>query len=135
MNNPRVGIATVIIDDNKILLGYRKSELGTNTWAPPGGKLELGEELKNCAIRELKEEANLTTTADNLKLIGITNDIFDTEIHYITIYYKVDSYVGKLTVMEPDKCEKWKWFECNNLPGNLFLPFKNLIKENNIFNE
>ena len=132
MNNPRVGIATIIINsENKILLGLRKSELGTNTWAPPGGKLELGEELKDCAIRELKEEANLTTTTNNLKLIGVTNDIFDSETHYITIYYEVDNYSGELKVMEPDKCEKWEWFESNNLPSNLFLPFQNIIKEIN----
>jgi 8-oxo-dGTP diphosphatase len=135
MNNPRVGIATIIINDNKILLGLRKSELGTNTWAPPGGKLDLGEELKDCAIRELKEETNLTTTADNLKLIGVTNDIFNSEIHYITIYYEVDSYVGKLKVMEPDKCEKWEWFDNKSLPSNLFLPFQNFIKEKKLFNE
>ena len=135
MNNPRVGVATVIKNSNKVLLGLRKGELGTNTWAPPGGKLDMLEEIKDCAIRELKEETNLTTTDDSLKLIGVTNDIFNNDIHYITIYYMVESYFGKLKVMEPDKCEEWKWFDHKNLPDNLFLPFKNLIKEYNIFNE
>jgi 8-oxo-dGTP diphosphatase len=134
MNSPRVGVATIIKnEENKILLGYRKSNLGTNTWAPPGGKLDMCEELKDCATRELKEETNLTTTADNLKLIGVTNNIFNKEIHYITIYYIVDAYVGKLKLMEPDKCEKWEWYDYNDLPIDLFLPFKNLIKDYKIF--
>ena len=38
-------------------------------------------------------------------------------------------------VMEPDKCEKWEWFDTKNLPDNLFLPFQNIIKEKNLFNE
>ncbi|MFH1749790.1 MAG: hypothetical protein ABH837_02775, partial [bacterium] len=36
---------------------------------------------------------------------------------------------GRVRVMEPKKCEKWKWFEWNNLPKNLFLPIKNLLKQ------
>jgi len=31
--------------------------------------------------------------------------------------------------MEPEKCEKWEWFEWEKLPKNLFLPFKNLKKQ------
>jgi 8-oxo-dGTP diphosphatase len=45
----------------------------------------------------------------------------------------VDAYVGKLKLMEPDKCEKWEWYDYNDLPIDLFLPFKNLIKDYKIF--
>ena len=31
--------------------------------------------------------------------------------------------------MEPEKCEKWEWFEWNNLPEPLFLPIQNLLKQ------
>lgn len=127
MNNPRVGVATIVKNDDKILLGYRKSNLGKDTWGLPGGKLDFGEDLKDCAVRELKEETNLTTTTDNLKLAGVTNAVFDDETHYITIIYEVTYYVGKISVLEPDKCEKWEWFEYDNLPEKLFLPFKNYI--------
>lgn len=132
MNNPRVGVATIIKNEGKILLGYRKSNLGTNTWGLPGGKLDFGEEIKDCAIRELKEETNLITTADNLKLIGVSNAIFDDITHYITVIYEVDVYVGKLTILEPDKCEKWEWFDYNKLPDNLFLPLRNFIMDQKI---
>lgn len=128
---PRVGVATIIKQDNKILLGHRKSQLGFDTWGLPGGKLDFGEEIKDCAIRELKEETNLTTTADNLKLIGVTNAVYDNETHYITIIYEVDVYVGKIKIMEPDKLYEWKFFSYNELPKNLFLPFKNFIEKEN----
>jgi 8-oxo-dGTP diphosphatase len=36
---------------------------------------------------------------------------------------------GELKLMEPNKCEKWDWFNINDLPEPLFLPLKNLLKE------
>lgn len=127
-NNPRVGVAVIVRNEkDEFILGYRKGNLGYHTWGLPGGKLDFGEELKDCAIRELKEETNLTTTVDNLKLVGVTNAVFDEETHYITVIYEVKYYVGKLTIVEPDKCEEWKWFSFDHLPEYLFLPFKNYV--------
>lgn len=133
INSPKVGVATILKDGDKILLGKRISELGKNTWGLPGGKLDFGEELKDCAIRELKEETDLTTTSDNLYFAGVSNAIFDNETHYITVIYLVTNYVGKLKILEPEKCEKWEWFEYNNLPENLFLPLKNFVNQPEYF--
>jgi len=131
MNTPQVGIVTVIRNNDKVLLGCRKSKLGTNTWGPPGGKLDIGEEIKDCGIRELKEETNLTVTSENLKFAGVTNDIFDEETHFISLFYEVEEYEGELIAMEPNKCEKWEWFDENNLPENLFFPFRNYLNNGN----
>lgn len=126
---PRVGVATIIKNDDKILLGHRISQLGFDSWGLPGGKLDFGEEPKNCVIRELKEETNLITTSDKLKLIGISNAIFDNETHYITIIYEVDSYDNEIKIMEENKCKMWKFFAYDELPKNLFLPLKNFIEK------
>lgn len=128
---PRVGVAVIVKKDNKILLGLRKSELGRNTWGVAGGKLEFGEELKDCAIRELKEETNLDVLSDNLKLVGVSNAIYDSENHYITVVYETDIFSNELYIMEPDKFEIWDWFSYENLPEKLFLPLNNFIKNQN----
>jgi hypothetical protein len=31
--------------------------------------------------------------------------------------------------LEPENFIKWEWFDKQNLPENLFLPIKNLLKE------
>lgn len=132
MNNPRVGIATLVKKEDKILLGYRKSKLGQNSWGLPGGKLDFGEELKDCAVRELKEETNLIANTDDLILLGVSNAVFDDETHYITVIYEVSKYSGELKIMEPDKCESWEWMTYDDLPVNLFLPLKNFFIDQKI---
>ena len=125
---PLVGIGVILTKENKILLGKRKGSHGDGDWSFPGGHLEFGESWENCARREVLEETDLTV--GNLKFSTATNDIFEKENkHYITIFMIADSFSGELKIMEPDKCEKWKWFEWDKLPENLFVPIRNLKKQ------
>lgn len=48
-------IALICIQDNKILLVYKKK---TGEYITPGGKMEPGENDLECLIRELNEEIN-----------------------------------------------------------------------------
>ena len=60
-----------------------------------------------------------------------TNDVFQKEKkHYITLFVVADYDSGVLKLKEPEKCEKWDWFEWGKLPEPLFLPIKNLLKQN-----
>ena len=121
---PKIGIGVIIIKDNKVLLGKRKSSHGKYSWAPPGGHLEFNEQIEECAIRETKEETNLEIK--NLRIGPITNDIHkDEDKHYVTIFVISEYKSGNVKLMEPEKCEQWEWFEWNNLPQPLFLPLQN----------
>jgi len=125
---PKVGIGTIIIKNNKILLGKRLNAHGEGSWALPGGHLEYQESWEECAIREVKEETNLNI--ENPKFVYITNDIFAKERkHYITIFMQTNLVTGDLKILEPDKCQEWKWFKWEDLPDKLFLPIQNLLKE------
>lgn len=84
INRPKVGVGVLIINDSKMLLGKRKNSHGQGTWAPPGGHLEFGETLEECAKRELLEETGLI--AESVKKLWFTNDIhLQEDKHYITI--------------------------------------------------
>lgn len=125
---PKVGLAVIIIRDNKVLLGRRKNAHGAGSWCFPGGHLEFNEAFIECAQREVREETGLQLT--NIKPAAFTNDIFTQEgKHYVTLYFTAECDSGEPQLLEPDKCEGWAWFPWNNLPQPLFLPIQNLFKQ------
>ncbi len=122
----RVGVGVLIYNNSndKILFGKRKGAHGSNFYAPPGGHLEFGEKIFQCAKREVLEEVGVELK--NLIELGFTNDKFDKEDkHYITILVKAQISSGEIKNMEPHKCEAWDWYSLDKLPKELFIPIKN----------
>lgn len=54
--------AGVIWDRDQVLIAKR---LKDNYWEFPGGKIEPGETARDCLIREIKEELNITIRIDD----------------------------------------------------------------------
>jgi len=126
---PRVGVGVIVIKDDKILLGKRLGSHGEGSWSFPGGHLEFGENVIDCALRELNEEVGIRVK--NIRIAPYTNDFFDVENkHYITLFVIADYDSGDVERKEPDKCEGWEWFDWEELPIELFIPIKNLKKLN-----
>jgi len=137
IQRPKVGLGVILMRaDMQVLLGKRKGSHGEGTWSFPGGHLEFNENLSDCAIREMEEETGMLLVRDyNLiditKPFAATNDIFQKEKkHYITLYLRANYIRGTPRVMEPDKCEEWKWYKWNDIKGlNKFTPIFNLINQ------
>ena len=126
---PKIGVGVIVVKDDKVLLGKRKGSHGEATWSFPGGHLEYGEAIEECAKRETKEEAGIEVK--NIRVSTFTNDVFEDENkHYVTLYVISDYNLGKVKVCEPEKCEEWGWFSWSSLPNPLFLPVENLLKQN-----
>ncbi len=128
--NPSItlGVGVIITNEkNEVLLGKRLNHSGNGNWAYPGGLVELGETLENCALRETLEETGLTVT--NPRFVALTNDIYSDESkHGLTVFMQVDLPSGQTVInKEPHKCEQWEWFSKDQLSSPLFLPVKNLL--------
>lgn len=124
---PKVGLGVLIFNSSEqILLGKRRNSHGEFSWAPPGGHLEFGESLEECAIREVSEET--AVIIEEPKFLAVTNDIFKEEgKHYISIFMTAHIRNNQVVRnMEPDKTENWEWFSLDALPEHLFLPIKHL---------
>ena len=130
LRKPRVGVGVIIRRDYYlVLLGKRKNAHGDGTWSFPGGHLNFFETLEKCAKREVREETGLEIDVVDWDGCVATNDLFEEENkHYLTAYVRANYIGGTPRVMEPEKCEIWKWFSWNSLPNPLFLPIQNLIK-------
>lgn len=69
------GGGLVMNDAGELLMIFRRGK-----WDLPKGKLDKGETILECAIREVKEETGLTDI-EHSELIGITShEYFDTHI-------------------------------------------------------
>jgi 8-oxo-dGTP diphosphatase len=132
----RVGVAAIIwrpsldtqtgMTATKILMGKRKGSHGAGTWSFPGGHLEWGESVAECAGRETEEETGMPRKDFVFTPLTFTNDVFMVENkHYITLYTHAQWASVDPRIMEPEKCEEWRWFE--KPPEPLFLPVKNLL--------
>lgn len=67
----------VICHNNHVLLIKRKSVIGRNQWALPGGFMEDQETFLECALRELKEETRIEVTETTLRDCLKKSQVFD----------------------------------------------------------
>lgn len=117
---PKVGVACFVWRDGKFLMGKRIGKHGKNTWSVPGGHLEYGESWEDAARREVMEESGMEI--DNVRLLAVTNDIFDTGKHYISIWLDADWKSKEPIITEPDIWIDQKWMDFSELPEELFEP-------------
>ena len=57
--NPTAGVAVIILEDGKILLGRRSRGRYKGAWCIPCGHVEWGEDVRCAARREFLEETGL----------------------------------------------------------------------------
>jgi len=123
---PQVGVGVIVRKGCSVLLGRRKGGHGRDSWSFPGGHLEFGEKIEDCATREVREETGALISV--LRRGPFTNDIFSEErMHFITLFVVADYVSGDIEAREPEKCERWEWFDWKDLPRPLFLPIQNLL--------
>lgn len=125
---PRVGVGVIVLREGKVLLGQRIGAHGAGTWALPGGHLEFGESIEQCALRETQEETGLQVEV--LAPGPYTNDPMPEDgRHYVTAFVLARADRGEPVVREPQKCLRWAWFAWDELPSPLFQPLQSLIAQ------
>ncbi|KKS65371.1 MAG: NUDIX hydrolase [Parcubacteria group bacterium GW2011_GWC1_43_12] len=117
-NKPKVGMGIMILKDGKILLGKRKNSHGSGEYAFPGGHLEYMESFEGCAKRETKEECGIEI--ENIRFQYLANLTKYASKHYVQIGLAADWKSGEPSVLEPEKCESWDWYDIDNLPESTF---------------
>ena len=124
---PSVGVATVVVKDGKILIG-RDTRKGEEVYGVPGGHWESGESLKECAMRETKEEGGVD--CKNVNLVSVY-DFYraDKQKSYVTLGMKAEYTSGELRNQIEEGRMEWAWYAPEEaLKLNLFAPDKILVE-------
>lgn len=129
MIRPLVGIGVIVTSEGRVLLLKRQGSHGEGTWAPPGGHLEYGESIEECARRETLEETGVVI--GNVRFLALTNDVMSSELkHYLTVWVEGDYVSGEVVAAYPEKVAEVAWVAWDALPEPLFDPFHNLLSGN-----
>jgi len=98
---------------NQILLGIKKRGIGAGNYNGFGGKVEQNETIEQGALREIREEANVTI--DQMEKLAELTFIFPHEPKWdqVVHVFVADSHTGNPTEtpeMTPE------WFEIDKIP-------------------
>lgn len=123
---PAVGVATVVVRGGQILIG--KDTRKGDVYGVPGGHWENGETLKDCSIREVREESGIACA--DPRVISVY-DFYreDKQRSYVSIGMKANYISGEVKDLEDEGRLDWEWyFPDDALKLNLFPADKILIE-------
>lgn len=123
----RVGIGVIALNDKgQYIMGRRKGNHGSSLWALPGGHLEFGETIEECACREMLEETGLVL--EGCKIAATANHFFENKTkHYVSIFC-LGRITGDPQLMEPHKTEAWQFFDdWHAMPSPQFVPYHEAV--------
>jgi 8-oxo-dGTP diphosphatase len=63
---PEVAVGAIVVHDGCLLLVRRGRGARIGKWAPPGGRVEYGETLRDAVAREVREETGIAVRVGNL---------------------------------------------------------------------
>jgi 8-oxo-dGTP diphosphatase len=125
---PGVGIGVIVQREGKMLLGKRRNAHGAGSWSCPGGHLEFGETIEECAHRETREETGMEIS--RVRHAAFTNDLFEEQgKQYVTLFVTAELGSGEPQNLEPEFCDGWEWFHWDRLPEPLFPPLRSLLEQ------
>jgi 8-oxo-dGTP diphosphatase len=110
-DSPLVGVGAIIVEDGRVLLVKRGHPPLAGEWSIPGGVLEVGETLREAAIREAYEETCLTV--ESADLLGVYDRVLRdddgrTLYHYVLIDFLCRRVGGEARAA--DDADEVRWF-------------------------
>jgi mutator protein MutT len=107
---PIAAAGAVIIEDGRVLLVKRATEPLHGQWSIPGGAVELGETLRQAAVREAREETGLIVEAGNV--LEVFDNIYRDpggriQYHYVLVDFLCRLLGGELRAASDVSDVRW----------------------------
>ncbi len=115
---PLVGVGAIIIEGDRVLLVKRAHPPIQGQWSIPGGVLEVGEMVREAAVREASEETGLMVEPG--ELLGVYDRILRdpeqrVQYHYVLIDFLCRPVGGEL--LAASDAAEVRWCRRQELPA------------------
>lgn len=121
--NPVVGVAVIVMDGDRIILGRRARGIYKGAWCIPCGYVEYDEDVRDAARREFQEETGLQV--DVGEVYTVHSNFHHAEMHSVGIWFRGTIAGG--TLRAADDLDEVAYIALNALPANLAFPTDRLV--------
>jgi 8-oxo-dGTP diphosphatase len=94
-DTPLVGVGAIIIENGGVVLVKRGHPPLAGEWSIPGGVLEVGETVREAAVREAREETGLEVVVE--ELLGVYDRLMRDEFGRVRYHYLLVDFLCRWT--------------------------------------
>ena len=114
-------------DQELLMIRRFNTGFADGLYSVPAGHMDGGEEVRDAAIREAREEVGVTIEHEALRPVGVMHRNSNNE--RVSFFFAAERWRGEARNCEPHKCDEIGWWRLDALPADT-IPYVRSAIEN-----